>query len=56
MVGLSAYLKAMSHYIAFNGSSMLIIDQTTFTEFGGELGNHQRPTLERIDMKLGKFN
>ena len=24
--------------------------------FGEELGNQQRPTLERIDMKLGHFN
>ena len=23
---------------------------------GEELGNQQRPTLERIDMKLGHFN
>ena len=32
---------------------MKIIDRTSFTEFGGELGDQQRPALERNDMKLG---
>ena len=35
---------------------MQIIDRTSFTEFSGELGDQQRPTLERNDMKLGSFN
>ena len=35
---------------------MKIIDRTSFTEVGGELGDQERPTLERIDMKLGRFN
>ena len=35
---------------------MKIIDRTSFTEVGGELGDQERPTLEKIDMKLGRFN
>ena len=35
---------------------MKTIDQTSFTEFGGELGNKLRPTLEEIDMKYDRFN
>ena len=35
---------------------MLAIDRTSFTEFGGELIDQHKPTLERIDMKLGRFN
>ena len=31
---------------------MQIIDRTSFTEFSGELGDQQRPTLERNDIKL----
>ena len=30
--------------------------QTSFTEFGEEIRNPQRLTLEMIDMKLGRFN
>ena len=30
--------------------------QTSFTKFGGEFGNEQRPILEKIDMKQGRFN
>ena len=40
----------------FGAYSMQIIDRTSFTEIGGELGGEQRPTFERIDMKLGPFN
>ena len=50
-ISLSAYFKVISHYFRFNGP--IDVDNT---EFGGELGNKQRPTLERIDMKLGQFN
>ena len=54
---LSLYFKGISHYFGFNGPiDVAIIDQTSSTVFGGELGNQQRPTLERIDMKLGRFN
>ena len=35
---------------------MWIIDRTSFTEFGAQLGDQQSLTLERIDMKLGRFN
>ena len=35
--------------------SMQIIDRTGFAEFGGELGDQQKPKLERKDMKLGPF-
>ena len=56
-ISLSLYFKGISHYFGFNGPiDVAIIDQTNFTVFGGELGNQQRPTLERIDMKLGRFN
>ena len=30
--------------------------QTSFIKFGGEFGNQQRPILEKIDMKQGRFN
>ena len=56
-ISLSLYFKGISHYFVFNVPiDAPIIDQTNFTVFGGELGNQQRPTLERIDMKLGRFN
>ena len=42
-MSLSAYSKAISHYFGFNGPI-----ETSCTEFGGELRNQQRPTLERI--------
>ena len=32
------------------------IDQTSFTEFGREFRNKQRPTLEGIDEKYRRFN
>ena len=32
------------------------VNDCSFNEFAGELGNQQRTTLERIDMKLGRFN
>ena len=51
-ISLGAYFKAISHYFGFNGP----IDRSSFTEFGGELGDQQRPTLERRYMKLGRFN
>ena len=35
---------------------MQISDRTSFTQFGGELGDQQGPTLERDDMKVGLFN
>ena len=35
---------------------MYIINRTSFTDFGGELGDQQRPTLESNDVKLGPFN
>ena len=53
-ISLSAYSKAISHYFGFNGPTP--IDRTSFTEFDGELGDQQRPTLERSDMKLCPFN
>ena len=31
-------------------------NRSSFTEFGGEIGDEQRPALERNDMKLGPFN
>ena len=37
-------------------SSELVEPQTTFTEVGGVLGIQKRLTLERTDMKLGRFN
>ena len=37
-------------------SSELVEPQTSFTEFGGVLGIQKRLTLERTDMKLGRFN
>ena len=52
-ISLTAYFKAISHYFGFNGPTRC---RTSFTEFGGELGDQQRPTLERNDMKLGPFN
>ena len=55
-ISLSAYFKAISYYFGFSGPTRCIIDRTSFTEFGGELGDKQRPTLERNDMKLGAFN
>ena len=48
-VSLRSFFKAVWHCFWFNGP----IARTSFTEFGGELGDKQRPTLERIDMKLG---
>ena len=41
-ISLSAYSKAISHYFGFNGPI-----ETSRTEFGGELRNQRRPTLER---------
>ena len=32
------------------------VQDCSFTEFGEELGDQQRPTLERNDMKLGPLN
>ena len=58
-ISLSLYFKGISHYFWFDVPiDVAIIDQTNFTVyvFGGDLGNQQRPTLERIDMKLGRFN
>ena len=55
-ISLSAYFKAISYYFGFSGPTRCIIYRTSFTEFGGELGDQQRPTLERNDMKLGAFN
>ena len=37
-------------------SSELVEPQTSFTEFGGVLGNQQRLTLESTDVKLRRFN
>ena len=54
-IGLSAFFKAISHYFGFNWP--IDVDKLfplySFTEFcqlwfGGELGNQQRPTFERI--------
>ena len=53
-VNLRSYFKTVSHYIWFNGP-IDVIDRTSFTEFGGKLGDKQRPTLERIDMKLSNL-
>ena len=39
-----------------SGSTGRLMYQTSFTEFGEELGNPQRLTLEMIGMKLGRFN
>ena len=40
-ISLSAYFKATLLYLEFNGPIDLdIIDQTSCTEFGGELRNH----------------
>ena len=55
-ISLSAYFKAISHYFRINGPIDVDNHQTSFTEFGGELGNQTSPTLERIDMRLGRFN
>ena len=52
-ISLNANFKVISHYFGFNGP---IDVSTSFTEFGEELGNPQRLTLEMIDMKLGRFN
>ena len=45
--------KSFRIILGLTGRSMY---QTSFTEFGEELGNPQRLTLEMIDMKLGRFN
>ena len=37
--------------IILTGHTFEVIHQTRFTEFGGKLGNQQRPILEEIDMK-----
>ena len=56
-ISLSAYISKLFCIISVStGRSMWIIDRTSFTEFGGQLGDQQRLTLERIDMKLGRFN
>ena len=49
---LSACFKAIS---GSTGRLDVLIDRTSYTVFGGELGDQQRPTLERNDMKLGRF-
>ena len=36
-ISLSAFFKAISHFSVSTGRSMQIIDQTSFTEFGGEI-------------------
>ena len=52
-ISLSAYFKAISHYFGFNRPIDL---DKPLIKIGGELGNQQRPTEERTDMKLGRFN
>ena len=45
------------HYAYFQLFGATIVEpQTSFTEFGGVLGIQKRLTLERTDMKLGRFN
>ena len=52
-----SFFKAISHYFGFKGPIDVEIEQTRCTEFGGELRNKQRTTLEGVDMKHGRrFN
>ena len=45
-ISLSAYFKTILHYFGLNGPIDLdIIDQTSCTEFGGEVRNQQRQEL-----------
>ena len=55
-ISLSAYFKAISHYLGVNGPTPCRESIELAFEFGGEFGDQQRPTLERNDMKLGPFN
>ena len=59
-ISLSAYFKAILALFRVQRTdsmrdSMQVIDRTSFTEFGGELGDQQTPTLERTDVNLGPF-
>ena len=47
---------ALAIISGLKGRSMKKIDETCFTEFGGEFRNKQRPTLEGIDGKYRRFN
>ena len=49
-------MRISKPFCIISGSTGRSIDQTSFTEFGEELGNPQRLTIEMIDMKLGRFN
>ena len=55
-INLSAFFKGISHYFWFNGPIDVDNRSNYLSAFGGELGDQQRPTLERIDMKLGRIN
>ena len=46
-ISLNAHFKAISLYFGVNGPIGVDMDL--------ELGNQQRPTLERIGIKLGRF-
>ena len=48
-------LKRERSFFRVSVSSFLQL-VVAFTEFGGELGDQQRPVLERNDMKLGPPN
>ena len=55
-INLSVCFKAISHYFWFKGPIDVDNRSNYLSAFGGELGDQLRRTLERIDMKLGRFN
>ena len=53
-ISLSSHFKAISHYFGFNGPTRFRESiERAVTVSGGELGDQQRPSLERMK---GPFN